>query len=222
MEEEIKEKWKPYKYGNLNYLVSNFGNIIGCGRNKELKQRLNKDGYLMVTLGDMEHRIGRPVHLLVAELFVQNDNPETKTEVNHKDTNRQNPRFDNLEWVSHYDNVQYSVKLGNYAKPQFKGKGNPNYGNHILSDYYKNNPDIAKEKLSRPAEQNGRATEVIVYDLNMNEVNRFKYIGAFCQWLIDNGYTKRKKTSVNSLRSSLGIYFKENKPYMNMFYLKKL
>ena len=109
MEDNIKEEWKPYTYGNLNYLVSNFGNIIGCGRNKKLKTRSNEDGYMYVTLGDMNHRSTRPVHRIVAELFVYNDDPENKVEVNHKDFNRMNPRFDNLEWTTHKENIDYSI-----------------------------------------------------------------------------------------------------------------
>ena len=188
---EVKEEWKPYTFGNLNYLVSNFGNIIGLSRNRKLKTRLNEDGYLMVTLGDMKHRTTKTVHRIVSELFVPNDDPINKVEVNHLDTNRQNPRFDNLEWTTHIDNVAYSVSLGNYDKSNYRGENNPNYGNHILSEIYKNNLELAKEKLSRPGAQNGRAIPIEVYDLNMNLIKRFEYIGECCQWLIDNGYIKK-------------------------------
>ena len=108
--EEMKEEWKAYTYGNLNYLVSNYGEIIGCGRNRKLKTRPNEDGYMYVTLGDMKHRSTRSVHRIVAELFVPNNDPINKVEVNHKDFNRMNPRADNLEWCTHKENITYTVE----------------------------------------------------------------------------------------------------------------
>ena len=42
----MTEEWKEYEFKNLKYKVSNYGRIIGLGRNKELKTRLNYDGYL--------------------------------------------------------------------------------------------------------------------------------------------------------------------------------
>lgn len=216
--EQLKEEWKFFEYGNLQYRISNYGTIIGLARGRELKQRLNEDGYLMVTLGDMKHRTGHSVHRLVAINFIPN--PNNLPEVNHIDTNRQNPRVDNLEWCTHQDNVIHSCKLGNYEKPYFKGENNPNYGNHILSEYYKNNPDIAKEKLSRPGGKNGRATPVNLYDLDYNLVKNFSYIGECCEWLIENGYTKRKGAKVDNLREVLRPYIKNNKIYMDKFYIK--
>ena len=110
----MKEIWKDYTYGNLEYKVSNYGKVIGKGRGKELKQRLNEEGYIEVTMGDKEHRTRIRVHRLVAILFVENPNPELYNEVNHIDRNRANPRADNLEWTTHVDNVKYSYEKGGY------------------------------------------------------------------------------------------------------------
>lgn len=43
------------------------------------------------------------IHRLVAMMFVPN--PDGKPEVNHIDENIYNNRFDNLEWVSHRENI---------------------------------------------------------------------------------------------------------------------
>jgi len=47
------------------------------------------------------------VHRLVAEAFVPN--LSGKPQVNHKDSNRMNPRADNLEWVTAAENKEHSM-----------------------------------------------------------------------------------------------------------------
>jgi hypothetical protein len=48
------------------------------------------------------------VHILVAKHFIDNDNPEIKREVNHKDKNRSNNNVSNLEWVSSLENLRHA------------------------------------------------------------------------------------------------------------------
>lgn len=80
-----------------------------------LKKRLNKDGYEEITLGACEQgRTSVKVHRLVATMFVPNSDPLHNTDVNHKDFNRQNNNYYNLEWVSHRDNVHYSRDNGRH------------------------------------------------------------------------------------------------------------
>lgn len=125
--------------------------------------RYNKDGYAVVSACGMKpdgHKIFRTlqVHVLVAREFV--DGWFDGAEVNHKDFNRANPAYWNLEWLSHKDNVAYSHKAGKY-KGLF-GKDNPNYGNDTLRKRYMLEPEFAKKKQSRPREQNGRSIKCIL------------------------------------------------------------
>jgi hypothetical protein len=50
------------------------------------------------------------VHRLVAKAFIRN--PEGKKTVNHKDGNKQNNHYLNLEWATHSDNERHAWRLG--------------------------------------------------------------------------------------------------------------
>ena len=105
------EIFKEIEIKGMIYMVSNHGRIFG--KRGELKQRLNMDGYLEVTIGRKGERTRALVHRLVMIAFKPCDNME-ELEVNHKDCNRTNNRLDNLEWITHIDNVHYSSNKGNY------------------------------------------------------------------------------------------------------------
>ncbi len=83
---------------------------------KELKYRKTKTGYCRVCMrrestGD---RGDVYVHRIVAELFIPN--PKNLSDVNHIDCNPSNNRADNLEWVSHKENLEYGFTHGNRAR----------------------------------------------------------------------------------------------------------
>lgn len=101
----MKEIFKDFEYGGLTYKVSNLGRVFGA--KGELKQRLDSCGYPVVTLGGYK-RSGIRVHRLVALCFIPN--PNNLSDVNHKNFDRTDNRVDNLEWLSHSDNVKYSNK----------------------------------------------------------------------------------------------------------------
>lgn len=118
-----KETFVEMEIGERVYKIGNLGTILGANGNP-LKQRLNRDGYLEVTLGNGEKnkRSTYRVHRLVAQCFVPNPNKEEFLEVNHIDYNRANPRYDNLEWTSHRDNVRHSSKTGSYSSSKLGEK----------------------------------------------------------------------------------------------------
>ena len=78
-----------------------------------------------------------------------------------------------------------------------------------MSEIYKNDPALSKEKQSRPAEQNGRATPVRMYkdDFTMD----FAYFGLAAKYMIDNNITKSK--SILGVSTYISASAKNNKPY---------
>lgn len=179
----------------------------------------NTDGYLMFKLCRNDKSKTVRIHQVVARHFldIPSDFETNDYEVNHKDYNRENNHVDNLEWCTHCDNIKHSSSSGRYTIRDYNGANNPNYGNHVLSIYYKNNPDIAKEKLSRPAQQNGRATKIALYDKDMNYINTFDWIGGCANYLKENGFTS---ATINTIRSNIAMAIKNNKKYINHYYKK--
>ena len=112
---------KEIYVGGRKYTIYSDGTIYGVSGNL-LKQRPNPDGYATVTLGDGKQRKNYSVHRLVAEYFLPN--PNNLTDVDHLDGNRMNPRVENLEWVSHQENISRAKARGSY-NGRYVGEKNP-------------------------------------------------------------------------------------------------
>lgn len=94
---------------DVEYIVDTSGRIFSTHNNgrgqyhKELHQRLNRDGYYEVTVGSNNNRTTKRVSRIIAEAFI--DNPSNLPEVDHINNIRTDNRVENLQWVSHEDNV---------------------------------------------------------------------------------------------------------------------
>jgi hypothetical protein len=84
-----------------NYDVSNLGNIKNNKSGKMLKPCV-KSGYYHVGLVNDKNKKTCKVHRLLAIAFIEN--PEKKSEVNHKDKNKLNNNLTNLEWMTRREN----------------------------------------------------------------------------------------------------------------------
>lgn len=137
--------WKDIKNFEGLYQVSDHGDIKSIERTKTnnagtqrveeriLKQRRDKDGYLVVCLSKEGKHYGRRVNRLVAEAFIPN--PECLPVVNHKDENKQNNEADNLEWCT----VRYNTCYGDGLRKMAAKQGRPVIqvlNGNIIGEYY--------------------------------------------------------------------------------------
>jgi len=112
---ELLEEWKDIDGYTGLYQISTFGRIKSfrqssrCKSNNGYIMNPGKDniGYATCILNNNGIRKAYKVHRLVALTFIPN--PYNYTDVNHKDENKLNNRIDNLEWMSHKDNMNYGT-----------------------------------------------------------------------------------------------------------------
>jgi hypothetical protein len=107
------EEWKDIVRYEGYYQVSNLGKVKSLGNEFSRKERLLKPslqskGYLTVVLQKNGIRNMVLVHRLVAEYFVSN--PLNKPQVNHINGVKTDNNIENLEWVSHRENLDHAIK----------------------------------------------------------------------------------------------------------------
>lgn len=126
MEEKDPEEWKDIIGFEGLYKISNYGNVLSLGRVIKYSNgfsRIQKDwmlsiiptashGYPNVNLYKDEKAHLTLVHRLVALHFIENDDPQNKTDVNHKFGVRTDNYYKHLEWCTHQQNMQHAIDTG--------------------------------------------------------------------------------------------------------------
>ena len=122
----MEEVWKAIEGYEGLYQISNLGRIKSLARLvkgrppgfKPIKERMmrcrpDKDGYLRVALCLNSNYKVIGLHQLLARHFVPN--PNGNSLVCHKNGNNKDNRVENLYWGTIYDNAQDSLKHGTMA-----------------------------------------------------------------------------------------------------------
>ena len=120
---KFMERWlpPPFNTGIEKYLISDSGAVLKLSRksiakycddtkSKLIKPQIRAKGYYRVkifTNGKLRHRY---VHRLVGLTFIEN--PENKPCINHKDGNKQNNHYTNLEWCTNAENNEHGFQMG--------------------------------------------------------------------------------------------------------------
>jgi hypothetical protein len=110
------ETWRPVVGFEGLYEVSDLGRVRNIKRRNGtsvgliLRQNPNGIGYAALGLRRDGKSFAGRVHMLVAAAFM-GPAPEG-CEVNHLDGDKMNPRLDNLEYVTHTENVRHAIGAG--------------------------------------------------------------------------------------------------------------
>ena len=118
------EEWKDITGFEGLYQVSDLGNVRsmdykGHGYTHNLKQRQDKDGYMVINMSKDKTPYTFKVHRLVAQMFIEN--PLHKSQVNHIDETTWNNAVTNLEWSTPMENSNHGSK--NKAITQYTKAG---------------------------------------------------------------------------------------------------
>ena len=133
----IMEEWREISGYEGVYQVSSFGNLRSKNREckidpirrskkhkrtvkgRLLTPMLKNRGYYTINLCRNGNAIMFNIHRLVALVFITN--PENKPCVNHKDGNKLNNHFENLEWVTYSENIKHAYDNGLIKKKYYSG-----------------------------------------------------------------------------------------------------
>tara|TARA_R110001632_G_C11095722_1_gene390425 strand:+ start:59 stop:544 length:486 start_codon:yes stop_codon:yes gene_type:complete len=96
------------RFRDTEYFVSSDGHIYRDG--KVLQHSMMGNGYRVVNTSVNGKVTSHLVHRLVAECYIPN--PENKSQVNHINGKKGDNSVSNLEWNTHTENMQHSVRTG--------------------------------------------------------------------------------------------------------------
>ena len=165
----MKEEWKTIE-GYENYQVSNLGNVKSLdynrtGKEKILKPAKNKNGYSMIQLFQNGKGKGFLLHRLVAQAFLPN--PNNYPQVNHKDEDKTNNLFSNLEWCTPSYNNNYGTKNERHSKA-LKGRKHSQEWNENIAKSKKGKKQ-SKETIEKRTKV--RSIAVVQLDLQRNFIS---------------------------------------------------
>lgn len=157
----MEEIWKDISGFKNNYECSSFGRIrrkerVGYLHNKKrlipsiiIKQTVSSAGYYRCNLFYSNIKKHYLVHRIVAKLFI--DNPLNKSEVNHINGIKTDNRAENLQWVTHKENIAHADKTGLRKMPSCEAHVHAKFTNEqiklIRADY--DNKLISISELSK-------------------------------------------------------------------------
>lgn len=137
-----------------NYGISYSGRVYSTFTKKYLKPRIGKEGYKYVNLYNEEGKKTFKIHRLVAEYFLDKPNVDEKLCVNHKDGDKLNNHFSNLEWCTYSENSRHSWAMG---------------------------MQISTEKMKDTSRKNGkkRQLKIMVYNIKTGERSIYDCLNDF-------------------------------------------
>ena len=126
-----------------DYKISNWGRVFSKKRNTFITGKPNTNGYYQVRLSNKDGYKDVLIHRLVADYFVPN--LVMGTQINHKDQNKNNNRWSNLEWCDPKDNINYGTRSIRASESRKRNR------NYIICQYDLNGNLIAEYNTPKDA-----------------------------------------------------------------------
>lgn len=124
--------WREAKTLKGRYLINEYGEIKSKITDKILKKQVNIFGYYQVTIRPNINEIKTiRLHTIVAEAFI-GEKPKGYV-INHKDGNKKNNYYKNLEYVTSSENNIHALKTG-LRKPAHNNRYGEKSPKHILKE----------------------------------------------------------------------------------------
>lgn len=152
-----------------DYDVYSDGRIYSHFRNRFLRPEITIHGYKQCTLAINGKRVRVRVHRLVAFLFLDTPSNYKELVVNHKDGNKLNNHYSNLEWCTYtYNNYHARITgLNNVSKSNSLRWRDDNFRKKTS----KHISEGQKRSGSSAGKKNGRF-RYMIFDKNGNEYSR--------------------------------------------------
>lgn len=193
------EIWKPlvtpyYDYTGL-YSVSNLGRVWAIRKKCIMKQYTTWNGRLEIGLTNPDFIKKERIHRLVAYVFIPN--PDNLPQINHKDGNTKNNNVNNLEWVTHSENMLHAYKHGLISKKVGT--------NSVLSKYSEETikcliDDLKDTELSVPElSEKYKVSKGLIHSIQYG--NSWSHLSGFhknMKWQRKNSIEKRAKAIKDS------------------------
>ena len=110
---EINEQLTLIKDSETDYITPSGEIYKDYGNNKFFhKAQFTNHGYWYCNITYPEGQKQRRVHILVAEAYVSNPDPEKNTIVMHIDSNKENKHYTNLKWGTTSENTKQAYEEG--------------------------------------------------------------------------------------------------------------
>lgn len=187
-----KEIWKDIKGYEGFYQISSFGNARSLTRTVDhnwmrsielegqaLSPTTTEFGYLILGLSKKGKMRTIFVHRLVAMNFISN--PDKKRSVNHKDGDKTNNNVDNLEWVTHSENMKHAYANGIRKAPYQGKKGKSHCRSKIVIQFSKEGKELNRFYGTLEA---GRKTGVSAKSISAVALGKNKTAGGY-KWIYE-------------------------------------